>query len=205
MFAHLLLEEADRNSKSYQDLVTIAQEADRCKKIVSGLLNFARKNKVVLSNTNVCEMIDQALRVIQIPGNIEVVTGHEKDSLFASLDRDQVIQVINNIINNAVTAMPGGGRLIVSTKDHGEYFRIIISDSGCGIPEKNIAKIFDPFFTTKTIGKGTGLGLAISYGIVKMHRGRIEVESNANPEAGPTGTTFNLIFPKNGGEIVYSE
>ena len=67
---------------------------------------------------------------------------------------------------------------------------ILISDTGCGIPEKNIDKIFDPFFTTKDVGKGTGLGLSISYGIIKDHNGSIEAVST-----GPEGTTICVRMP----------
>ena len=69
---------------------------------------------------------------------------------------------------------------------------IRVSDTGTGIPKENMARLFDPFFTTKQVGMGTGLGLAVTHGIVKMHRGQISVESNADPAAGPTGTTFTV-------------
>ncbi|HOK05150.1 MAG TPA: ATP-binding protein, partial [Victivallales bacterium] len=67
---------------------------------------------------------------------------------------------------------------------------------GTGIPQEHISKIFEPFFTTKQLGKGTGLGLAVAYGIIKMHRGRIEVSSNCDPKKGPTGTQFSIIIPR---------
>ncbi len=74
--------------------------------------------------------------------------------------------------------------------------RFIVSDTGCGIPKENLHKIFEPFFTTKKMGKGTGLGLAVTYGIVKMHRGGFQVKSNADPAAGPTGTTITVTLPR---------
>ena len=73
---------------------------------------------------------------------------------------------------------------------------IQVADTGCGIAEKNIDRIFEPFFTTKTQGKGTGLGLAVSYGIVKMHRGHLTVQSNDDPAEGLTGTIFNINLPR---------
>jgi signal transduction histidine kinase len=73
-----------------------------------------------------------------------------------------------------------------------------VTDTGIGIPKENMSKIFTPFFTTKKMGKGTGLGLAVTYGIVKMHRGDIRVKSNADPAAGPTGTTFTVTIPRQG-------
>jgi two-component system NtrC family sensor kinase len=75
-----------------------------------------------------------------------------------------------------------------------------VADTGIGIPRENLTKIFEPFFTTKQIGKGTGLGLAVTYGVVKMHRGDIRVESNADPAAGHTGSTFTVTLPRKGRE-----
>jgi signal transduction histidine kinase len=76
--------------------------------------------------------------------------------------------------------------------------RVSVGDTGCGIPPENLDKVFEPFFTTKQVGKGTGLGLAVTYGIVKMHRGDVVAHSNADPEAGPTGTTFTVTLPRKG-------
>jgi len=73
-----------------------------------------------------------------------------------------------------------------------------VADTGIGIPKENLERIFHPFFTTKQIGKGTGLGLAVSYGVVKMHRGSITCQSNADPGRGPTGTTFTVVLPRKG-------
>jgi signal transduction histidine kinase len=72
----------------------------------------------------------------------------------------------------------------------------IIKDTGCGIAKENLDKIYTPFFTTKPIGKGTGLGLPLIYGIVKMHRGQISIDSNADKTKGPTGTTFKIKIPR---------
>jgi signal transduction histidine kinase len=121
---------------------------------------------------------------------------HELNNPAAQVDRDQLGQVLTNLVSNAIAAMPGGGKLTVRTAGDTERVSISVTDTGCGIPEENRQKIFEPFFTTKHIGKGTGLGLAVSYGIVKMHRGDIQVESNADPNTGPTGTTFTLILPR---------
>jgi signal transduction histidine kinase len=71
-----------------------------------------------------------------------------------------------------------------------------VEDTGAGIPKENIKRVFEPFFTTKQMGRGTGLGLAVSYGIAKMHRGNIRLKSNADPSAGPTGTTFTVTLPR---------
>jgi signal transduction histidine kinase len=123
---------------------------------------------------------------------------HRIQDPIAELDGDQVMQVLINLVSNAVEAMPDGGLLTVGTQGDEERVRLIVSDTGIGIPAENVGKVFEPFFTTKQIGKGTGLGLAVTYGIVKMHRGDISVESNADPAAGPRGTTFTVTLPRKG-------
>lgn len=104
-------------------------------------------------------------------------------------------QIFTNLIKNAIDAMPGGGTLDVMIRDEDGDIVFVISDTGKGIKEEDQEKIFEPFYTTKGIGKGTGLGLATAYGIVKMHKGKIHLESNADPQQGPTGTTFTISIP----------
>jgi len=92
--------------------------------------------------------------------------------------------------------MPEGGRIEVTLEDTLGDVTIIIADTGTGIKPEDRAKVFEPFFTTKGIGHGTGLGLATAYGIVKMHKGQITVESNNDASTGPTGTTFRIALPR---------
>jgi signal transduction histidine kinase len=104
--------------------------------------------------------------------------------------------MLSNLFKNAVEAMPKGGKLEVDVSETPSDIVIKVKDSGVGIPTENRDKLFTPFFTTKGIGKGTGLGLATIYGIVKMHKGKIEVDSNTDHSKGPTGTTFSVTIPK---------
>jgi signal transduction histidine kinase len=104
--------------------------------------------------------------------------------------------VFTNLIKNAVEAMPSGGKISITINDTNDEMLFSVSDSGTGIAPENMGKLFTPFFTTKGIGKGTGLGLPIIYGIVKMHKGSIVVNSNNNPEKGSTGTTFKITLPR---------
>ena len=92
--------------------------------------------------------------------------------------------------------MPQGGSLAITLRDTKDTVTVMVSDTGEGVPKENMDKLFDPFFTTKQVGMGTGLGLAVTHGIVKMHRGQITVASNADPDAGPTGTTFTMTLPR---------
>jgi signal transduction histidine kinase/NAD-dependent dihydropyrimidine dehydrogenase PreA subunit len=197
MYAHLLLDESSPDSTMRQDLNMIAEQADRCKTIVAGLLHFARQNKVVRYPVDLRELTDRALRAIQIPENVTVEIDDQADDRIADVDRDQIIQVLTNLITNALAAMEtSGGVLKVRIQGDVERVSLAVSDTGVGIPDENMKKIFEPFFTTKPMGKGTGLGLAVTYGIVKMHCGDIRVQSRANPAAGPTGTTFTVILPR---------
>jgi signal transduction histidine kinase len=116
----------------------------------------------------------------------------------AEVDRDQFVQVLTNLVTNAYTAMSAGGVVTARLEDDADSITVQLSDTGVGIPPENIERIFHPFFTTKQVGKGTGLGLAVTYGIVKMHRGTISCASNADPAAGPTGTTFTVVLPRKG-------
>jgi signal transduction histidine kinase len=198
MYSHMLQDECDTDSQMSDDLKMIAEQADRCKKIVAGLLHFARQNKVVLENHDIIQVITGCIKTIQIPDNVKLRIEHKIEDQFVEIDKDQILQVLTNLLNNAIGAMPDGGTLTITTEGDVSNLSISIKDTGVGIPEQNLNKIFEPFFTTKQIGIGTGLGLAVTYGIIKMHRGNIKVESNTDPASGPTGTKFTVVLPRNG-------
>jgi two-component system NtrC family sensor kinase len=200
MYAHLLLDECDRNSRLFGDLAMIAEQADRCKKIVAGLLHFARQNKVLLAPNDLGDLVERSLKAMPAPENVTVSVEHLAEDRAAEVDRDQVIQVLTNLLSNAYAAMPGGGKVIITTAGDADAVSLSVADTGIGIPRENLTKIFEPFFTTKQIGKGTGLGLAVTYGVVKMHCGDIRVESNADTAAGPTGSIFTVTLPRKGRE-----
>jgi len=200
IYAHMLLEQADRYPNLREDLSMIAEQADRCKRIVVRLLHFARQNKVVWRTIDICKLIQRATKAYPFPQGIQLQIAPTIAFPKIDLDPDQINQVLTNLFSNACDAMPNGGilRIGIDADDSKVWFSV--SDTGSGIPRENQSKIFEPFFTTKQIGKGTGLGLAVTYGIVKMHRGDIEVVSNSNPLAGPTGTTFTVRLLRKGPE-----
>jgi signal transduction histidine kinase/Fe-S-cluster-containing hydrogenase component 2 len=198
MYAHMLLEQADKYPELREDLSMIAEQADRCKKIVVRLLHFARQNKVVLRTVDVCKLAQKAVKAYPFPAGIRPRVDPRIANPKADLDPDQINQVFTNLMSNACDAMPNGGTLTVGVEGNETHVWFSIGDTGGGIPKENLSKIFEPFFTTKQIGKGTGLGLAVSYGIVKMHRGDIEVTSNTDPARGPAGTTFVVRVPRKG-------
>jgi signal transduction histidine kinase/iron only hydrogenase large subunit-like protein len=202
LYAHLLREEAGEESGIRKELTLISDQATRCKRIVSDLLDFARENKLLLEQIRVEELVKRSLASIPLPANvdIDIAFGHSHPE--CECDPAQMIQVLTNLYSNAFAAMSGGGKLAVATREEAERLIISVHDTGTGIPPENMKHIFQPFFTTKQIGKGTGLGLAVVYGIVKMHRGDITVESNPDAARGATWTRFKVSIPhgQTGGE-----
>jgi iron only hydrogenase large subunit-like protein/nitrogen-specific signal transduction histidine kinase len=198
MYSNILLDELPKNAPAHADIKLIVEQANRCKKIVGGLLNFARKNQVNPTGVNPARLVRQALDSIIIPSDVQVE--FDTSSLKQNktwLDAEQIIQALTNLFKNAVEAMPEGGKLIIEIRQDEGNLEFHITDTGTGIRDEDKEKIFEPFYTTKGIGKGTGLGLATTYGIVKMHNGQISVLSNADPAKGITGTTFIVTLPVN--------
>ena len=199
MYAHLLLDECDPQSKIREDLTMIAEQADRCKKIVAGLLHFARQNKVCRSPVDIREVVDRTMldhdHARSIDGPHQARRGRSDGGGRSRPDRAGADES-----GHQRRGRHGGhsGTLTIRTTGDERDVRIAVTDTGVGIPPENLKKIFDPFFTTKQMGKGTGLGLAVSYGIVKMHSGDIRVQSQADPALGPTGTTFTVTLPRKG-------
>jgi iron only hydrogenase large subunit-like protein/nitrogen-specific signal transduction histidine kinase len=197
MYSNILMDETPEGESTREDLRLIVEQAERCKKIVNGLLNFARKNQVNLSETNVVQFTQHSLDSIIKPDNIEVILEPRIEDPVTRLDIDQMMQVLTNLEKNAIEAMPNGGTLRIGIEGDKNEIVFIVSDTGIGISEENMNKIFTPFFTTKEMGKGTGLGLPLIYGIVKMHKGKINITSNDDPGKGPTGTSFRITLPRN--------
>ncbi|HNX67051.1 MAG TPA: [Fe-Fe] hydrogenase large subunit C-terminal domain-containing protein [Bacteroidales bacterium] len=196
MYSNILLDECKPEDPVRQDLQLIVEQAARCKKIVGGLLNFARKNQVNHQYVNIVELAENSAAGVIVPENIKINVINHTTSPTAMLDAEQMMQVLTNLFKNSIDAMPEGGTIEVLLEDTVSDVIFNVSDTGTGIKDEDKPKVFEPFFTTKGIGRGTGLGLATTYGIVKMHKGQITVESNADPAKGPTGTTFRIILPK---------
>ena len=196
MYSNILLDESPSDAPVREDLQLIVEQAGRCKKIVAGLLNFARKNQVNHQLISIRELADHSLESIIAPEKVSISVIDKTTNPDAMLDVEQMTQVISNLVKNAIDAMPCGGTIDLILEDTLGDVSITVKDTGTGIQEEDKVKIFEPFFTTKGIGVGTGLGLATAYGIVKMHKGQITVESNTDPAKGPTGTSFKIILPR---------
>jgi two-component system NtrC family sensor kinase len=205
LYADILRKETPEDDQQQQeDLDMIIREATRCKTIVNDLLDFSRQNEVMAQDTNVNELLQELAEEAErqeIYQQITIVSALSEDLPTIQADPLQFRQVFLNLMSNAAEAMPEGGQLTLRTRrgPMEGYITIEVQDTGTGIPEENMSKLFTPFFTTKPIGKGTGLGLAIIYGIVKMHRGQISVQSQEG-----RGTTFSVVLgeqlPASGGQ-----
>ncbi len=197
-FSHLLLEDDDlKDSNTQFSLEKIVGQANRCRDIIRGLLDFARQRKPDKTYCNVHQVLHECVSLVEHQAlfhNIKVIKHFQEDLPMAIIDAAQVERVFINMIINAAEAMEGSGHLNISTRysKRKDSIEIAFSDTGPGISEENLKKIFDPFFTTKDVGHGTGLGLAISYGIVTGHKGTISVESELG-----SGTTFIVALPVN--------
>jgi two-component system NtrC family sensor kinase len=174
-------------------LGTIKDATMRGRTITRKLLVFARKQDPDPEPTDLNLLIDRVIDVKQTDYAVTNITVHKRfapQAPIVMVNRNQMDQVMLNLLNNARDAMEAGGELTVKTEVVDGWVRIAVKDTGCGMPAEVVARIFFPFFTTKAVGKGTGLGLSISYGIIKSFGGRIEV----NSEVG-VGTTFSIYLP----------
>lgn len=194
LFADAMYRDAGEEDARREDLKMIISEAYRCKTIVADLLNFARQHELMAQETNLNDLL---VHVIEKLSNrpkfepLEVVQHLDAQLPIIQADPAQLQQAFINLLNNSADAMAGSGTITISTKAmKSQFVEICVSDTGSGIPPEYLDKLFTPFFTTKPAGKGTGLGLSIVYGIVKMHRGQIRVQSNPGH-----GTTFTITLP----------
>jgi len=193
-YSSMLLEDF-RNTEFEEDLQTIVDETMRCRKIVKGVLDFARETKLEKEKSNVNIALKQALSLLERHynfHNIEITLDLDESLPEIMLDLNLIRSVFNNLAVNAADAMPEGGKLMVSTRfsPKTQLITINFTDTGIGIPPENIPKIFDPFFTTKEPGKGTGLGMSVTYGIIKRHNGTIDISSETGK-----GTTVTIELP----------
>lgn len=184
-FAHLIKNRIPAgNTQDLEDINTIIEQAERCSKIVKGLLGFARKAESEMTKTNINSLIENTVSMVRNQSkfyNINFSINLDKTLPEVLIDANQIQQVFLNLLLNAADAMEEKGNIIIETRtiedDGKKFIEIEFTDTGPGIPEEIKDRIFEPFFTTKPTGKGTGLGLSVSYGIIKKHKGEIFVKS----------------------------
>jgi signal transduction histidine kinase len=194
-FSELVKDSLPQDAPQHADMDIILKEARRARDVVRRLLDFSRQSETVRVRADLNEIVQDVLSLMQhlfhING-IEIEARFDPALPWVLVDRNQMKQVFLNILNNALNAMPQGGKLSINTSRvirYGQgYVAVGIQDSGVGISPDNLPRIFEPFFTTRSGQGGTGLGLSVTYGIVTEHGGAIEVESA--PERGSTFTVF---------------
>jgi signal transduction histidine kinase len=183
----------------------IQRQSGRVATIVRNLLRFARKQPSRRVPRDLGKIVENTLMLVQTAqtkGPVELVSRLDCDARMATVDEEQIEQVLANLIINGMHAMPSGGKVTVGLEradvepppdveqPADDYVCLSVQDEGTGIPDDVLPHLFDPFFTTKAVGEGTGLGLSISYGIVREHGGWIDVETSRGH-----GSRFCVYLP----------
>ncbi|WP_051184433.1 PAS domain-containing sensor histidine kinase [Desulfatiglans anilini] len=197
----LLKTEIPPENKRRRLLEMSLSETVRLADMLKKMLSFSKPDQEERCPANLNQIIEELLllheRILQ-ENNIWIVRELAGDLGEVSVSKNQMRQVILNMISNARDAMPGGGTLTFRTRRKGEQALIEIADTGQGIAEENVHRVFENFFTTKDSVKGVGLGLSVCYAFIQDHGGDITVQSKPNQ-----GTTFTIALPahkaENGG------
>jgi len=199
--AQALSEEMTFDDSKREYLNRITKEIDRLNELLKTFFSFAKPQELNLTSCYIKDIVNEIIpfliKEIADKG-IRFIEVYHPQLPKIQVDKNQMHQVFLNLFLNAIQAMPSGGELriqatpLVSTGPDGivqRFIRILISDTGKGIPANLINKVFDPFFTTKP--KGIGLGLSIAYQIIKKHEGTIQVQSEWE-----RGATFDIRLPE---------
>jgi two-component system cell cycle sensor histidine kinase/response regulator CckA len=207
LYAGMSLRTAELPEKIYERLETIDQQAHRASDLIQQILDFSRRAVLERLPMELGMFLKEQVKLLRrtLPENIKIDLIVGSDEYMVNADLTRVQQMIMNLATNARDSMPEGGQLhiglekvwIASPQDAplpdmepGEWVRVTVADTGCGIPADVLPHIYDPFFTTKPVGMGTGLGLSQVYGIVKQHKGYIDVKSQKGE-----GATFTIYLP----------
>ncbi|HVZ65165.1 MAG TPA: PAS domain S-box protein [Lacunisphaera sp.] len=213
MQINLLQLESGLTGKLVSGLAELERYALRGAGLTRQLLLFSRRQSMEARGLDLRVVLEDASKMLRrvLGEHITYELVAVDKVLWVEADPGMIEQVLMNLCINARDAMPNGGRLTVDLRSEvrtappaagglaGEYCCLEVSDTGSGMDEATKARIFEPFFTTKPAGKGTGLGLATVYGIVRQHRGWIEVTS-----APGAGTTFRIFLPLKEGAAAVS-
>ena len=199
-FTQALLKKTLQHDDFFKPLEYIEKETQKCKNVIQDLLMFSRKTK----DTRYCHikanelikdillLINEKIELMEL--NIKIIREFSNDLPVIIAEKKKIQEMITNLLNNAISAMPKGGTITIKTassvRENREMIKIVIEDTGVGMDNETQNHVFEPFFTTKDIEKGTGLGLSICYDIIQQHKGFIEVESKIGK-----GTRIILTIP----------
>jgi PAS domain S-box-containing protein len=203
----VLMDENQIPGPAREGLKQIVAAADRAANLTRQLLAFGRKQVMQSHMLDLNELVSNLSKMLRriIGEDVELQYNYAAQLPHIHADAGMIEQVLVNLAVNARDAMPNGGKLIIATQQRtfretyeqahpearpGEFISLTVTDTGSGISPEHLPRIFEPFFTTKDVGKGTGLGLATVYGIIKQHRGWVEVSSRLG-----AGTTFEVFLP----------
>jgi signal transduction histidine kinase/CheY-like chemotaxis protein len=203
--ASMVLLDLDHSHPHYKNLKNIEKQVKNGSKLTRQLLGYAMEGKYEIKPISLNQVVKETSDTFGEARKDIMIHRELTEKLYGiEADQEQVEQVLLNLYVNAAEAMPGGGDLFLKTmnatdKDMtgkayepkpGNYILLIVRDTGVGMDQKTMDRIFDPFFTTKGLAQGTGLGLASAYGIIKGHKGYIDVYSDKE-----RGTTFEIYLP----------
>jgi two-component system NtrC family sensor kinase len=192
-FAQLISKTEKLSAQIKSDIEKITHASLHAREIVKKLLIFARQMPTRKSSVNINQIVLEGLSLLETRLTKEGIRVHRSlaeniPSIIA--DRSQLIQILVNLVVNAIQAMEQGGVLTIKTAIEGNTVQLLVQDTGIGMDEHTMEHIFLPFFTTKDISEGTGLGLSVAHGIVTSHGGTIKVSSQPG-----VGSTFIVTFP----------
>jgi two-component system NtrC family sensor kinase len=209
-FSHLVRSSLPPDNPAQEDLRMIESEANRCAAIIRQLLDFSRKQaqEAEIEGCRIEQPLQAAIELLKVEmqnGGVVASTSIPDDLPAVEANEGGLLQVFVNLILNALQAMPEGGRLAIDADvvpreayahvdlppDAGpNLVKVVVRDTGTGIPRQDLARVFHPFFTTKPVGKGSGLGLSVSLGLVQSYGGTILADSD-----GATWTEFTVLLP----------
>jgi len=200
-FSELVLADLSPDAPQRDDLEMVLREAKRARSVVRRLLDFARQSESIRIRADLNEVVEDVVALtnhLLQTSDVEFEMKLGKELPWVLMDRDQIKQVVLNLLHNAIHAMPNGGKLFLQTEEREKksqrWIAMSIRDTGKGITADELGRIFEPFFTTKADDGGTGLGLAVSYGIITDHEGFIDVDST--PDEGACFTVWLPIEEK---------
>jgi two-component system, NtrC family, sensor kinase len=195
LYSHMLLKAHREGDPESEDIQMIVSEANRCRTIMRGLLDFARQSRVVRAPTDLGSLVrgladGMNLKLAGRPVRVRSVV--ESGMPLLPLDGEQIRQMLVNLTQNGIDAIEGDGEVVIDARlaPARDLLLLRVSDTGGGMPPETLKEIFTPFYTTKQLGQGTGMGLSIVYGVVKMHAGDIAVDSAVGK-----GTSFLVRIP----------
>lgn len=190
---YLTLKNADDPIEVRKYMQVAGEQMALLNQISGQTLTFARTSQLPRA-VDLVGLAEAALRIHQqaIAAKKVHLVKELPEGIMAEVHTGQMLQVMSNIIVNALDALPVDGTLCLRMRKRDGEVQFVIADNGHGIPKEHASEIFEPFFTTKE-GNGTGLGLALSKNIVDRHRGKIRMRSSVRP--GKSGTTFKISLP----------